>query len=165
MVYVAVGLDAEKEEMASVVAAHVSVVVLKLFVEQTISLTVSLVGTVSGSVEDAKKETTAPGSFGELSEKSVNVGRLFTLNGDRRAPVPCFATELQRGFVATASHTHAYQMFCSANGATSVVVVAAVEVAPLAVNDDTAHRTALVPHVGAAPEFAVGVLLLLQMRR
>ena len=152
-------------EVARVVAAQLSVDVAKLLVEHTISRTVSFVGSVSGSEEVAVKVTVAPGSAGELSQNAVKVGLLFTLKGDDVVPVPCRYAELQRGLTATASHTHATQIFSSSNGATSVVVVAAVACAALAVKADTAHCVAPAPHVGAAPALAVGVVEALQISK
>jgi hypothetical protein len=143
----------------------VLVEVAKLFEEQTMSRTVSATSTTSASEEVAVKVTVAPGIAGELSLKNVNEGRLFTLNGDALGAVPCFATELQRGFTATASQIHANHVLLSKNGDTSVVVVAAVEVAPLAVNAETAHRVAPAPQVGTAALFAVGTFPLLHTRR
>ena len=148
-----------------VVPPQLSVEVLKTLVEQTNNRTVSFVGTTSASDAVVVKVTVAPGRAGESSVNAVKVGRLFTLKGEAVDPDPCVATALHRGLVATASHTHANQSFDSANGATSVVVVAAVEVAPLAVNAETAQRVAPAPHVGTAAELAVGALPLLQMSR
>jgi hypothetical protein len=90
-------------------------------------------------------------------------------NGDCLAlkSLPCVTTPLHRGSDAFASQMYAYHALPSfSKGKVSFVVVDTVASAPLAVKDETAHRFEIPPpQSGTAPEFAVGVLLALQMMR
>ncbi len=100
----------------------------------------------------------------------MNDGRWLTSNGDDDvafAPKsPCVEVALHRGSTLSASHTHANQSNDSPeNGATAVVVVAAVATCVEEAREETAHWIAPGSQVGAAPEFGVGEALSLQIRR
>jgi len=92
----------------------------------------------------------------------------LTLKGDELvAAVPVEKAVLQRGLTGSSSHTQANQLFDSANGAISVVVVAALAWAPLTVDVDTAQRVPAEHTGGTVPSVevekpAVGVALVLQ---
>jgi hypothetical protein len=116
-VYVAVAFDATKTVvLPSVVPPHVSVLVLKLAVAQTISFTVSGVPETSESEDVLVNVTKTPGPAGEVSQNAVKFGRWLTSNGDVFvALVPCVYVEEHRGVPLLPSHIQAYQSFDSAH--------------------------------------------------
>lgn len=91
-------------------------------------------------------------------------------NGDAASvpEVPWLPEALQRANPELLSQIKPHQILLSLlNGATSVVVVAALAHAPLAVEEPVAHVSdAPPPQVGAAPpDPGFGVLFVLQIRR
>ena len=111
-----------------------------------------------------------PGFTEPLFEKTENTGLRLTLKGEEFvAAIPCDEVVLHRGLTGSSSQTQPYQIFDSAKGEISVVVVAARACEPLVVEADTAQRVPPPEQIGGAVPrvdvdcVGVGVAALLQI--